>query len=171
MNFHMPIEMNLLGKKPYYNCCIGMVSPQNESSYAGQDCPFVKKLFLQLWHWYGFSPVWVFICLSRILFCEKAFSHLLHWYGFSPVWTLIWRSWVAFSEFFFFYNCCIGMVSLQYEFSYADRDEPFGKKPYYNYCIGMVSPQNEVSYAGQDCPFVKKLFLHSWHWFQGNKLI
>ena len=71
-----------------------------------------------------------------VSFSEKVFLQLMHWY-----------------------------VSPQYEFSYADQDEPFGKKPYYNCCIGMVSPQNEFSYAGQDCPFVKKTFLQSWHWY------
>ena len=40
-------------------------------------------------HWYGFSPVWVIICLSRLLFIENVFSHRVHWYGFFPVWVII----------------------------------------------------------------------------------
>ena len=85
MNFHMPVEMNLLGKKPYYNCCIGMVSPQNEFSYAGQDCPFVKKLFYSRGTGMVSPQCESSYACQEYSFVKKLFSHLLHWYGFSPV--------------------------------------------------------------------------------------
>ena len=82
-----------------------MVCPQYEFSYACQDYLSLKMLFTLgalIWflpsgnaplhrvHWYGFSPIWVIISLSRLLFIENAFfSHRVHWYNFSPVWVIL----------------------------------------------------------------------------------
>ena len=38
-----------------------------------------EKHFLQISHWYGFSPVWVRMCLVRCLTSENLFWQISHW--------------------------------------------------------------------------------------------
>jgi len=44
----------------------------------------------QMWHLYGFSPVWTLMWVFRCPDTLNASSHMWHLYGFSPVWTLMW---------------------------------------------------------------------------------
>ena len=67
--------------------CTDMVFPKCELSDVFWNCFIVKVLS----HWlqvYGFLPLWVFWCISRLIFTVKASSHWLHLYGFFPVWVI-----------------------------------------------------------------------------------
>ena len=44
---------------------------------------------LELMHFYGFSPLCIFIWFLRVLFSAKSLLQCLHWYGFSPVCAII----------------------------------------------------------------------------------
>ena len=48
------------------------------------------KVFLKMSHSYGFSPVWILLWLARVVLRLKVFLQISHPYGFSPVWILLW---------------------------------------------------------------------------------
>jgi len=50
--------------------------------------PLSVKLFPHWVHVYGFSPAWILMCLLKFPLCVKLFPHWVHEYGFSPVWIL-----------------------------------------------------------------------------------
>lgn len=50
------------------------------------------KLFPHSWHVYGFSPVWIRMCLLKSAFCMKLLPHCGQVKGLSPTWSLAWWS-------------------------------------------------------------------------------
>ena len=79
--------------------CNCIVSPGCDP-YCGFSYMYIKTVlqwfFSRRVHWYGFSPVWVLICVTRLLVLENALSHWVHRYGFSPVWVIICQSRLLF---------------------------------------------------------------------------
>ena len=43
-------------------------------------------------HSYGFSPVWIRRCLTKLVFWENLFPHSSHLNGCSPVWVRKWTT-------------------------------------------------------------------------------
>jgi len=52
--------------------------------------PEWRKPLLHSEHFYGLSPEWTLMWLSRCPDWLNALSHMWHLYGFSPLWILLW---------------------------------------------------------------------------------
>ena len=59
------------------------------STYDFLRSKVLEKVLSHWLHWYGISPVWIIICVIRLLAWENAFSQWVHWHGFSLVLVLI----------------------------------------------------------------------------------
>jgi len=53
------------------------------------DCifPLCANLLKQIWHWNGFSLVWIRLCVFIFAYCENLLEQIEHSNGFSLVWT------------------------------------------------------------------------------------
>ena len=122
--------------------CTDMVSPQYESSYACQDYLSLKMLF-------------TLGALIWFLPSGNAPLHRVHWYGFSPIWVIISLSRLLFIENAFFHTGCIDITFPLYESSYAGLDHSSVKMLSHKGCTDMVSPQYESSYVDQEYSYVK----------------
>ena len=59
------------------------------STYVFLRSEVLEEVLSHWLHWCGLSPVWVIICVLRLLVWENASSQWAHWFGFSIVWVLI----------------------------------------------------------------------------------
>ena len=136
-----------------------------------------KCFFSHCLHWYGFSLIWVLICVSRLLVLENTLSHWVQWYGFSRICVIICRSrllfrgnaalhrvhWYDLSSVWviiglsrllviqnIFHTGCIDMVYSLYESSYVYQEYSYVKTLSLTGFIYRVFCHNELSYAGHD---------------------
>lgn len=78
---------------------LGKHSPQCEHWYNFSSvwmywCVSRVYIFLKLFpRWIRLSPVWVHWYVLRSLWCVKPFLHCEHWYSLSPVW-MHWWVWI-----------------------------------------------------------------------------
>ncbi|TNN62769.1 hypothetical protein EYF80_026995 [Liparis tanakae] len=54
-------------------------------SLAVEACAGSENLSGQIWHWYGLSPVWMFLWIFRFQNWENCLPQMLQPKGFSPV--------------------------------------------------------------------------------------
>ena len=74
-----------------------------------------EKAFRHRWHWCGFSPECILLCILKLTPCEKAFWHWLQRYLFSVecvyillliahIWFIIWMSFHVHSQISFYWE-------------------------------------------------------------------
>lgn len=71
-------------------------SPRFPSIHSSCTFMWINKvlryvnLFPHVQQGYGFSPVWILMCVKRLLLRLKHFPHVLQEWDFSPVWIVMW---------------------------------------------------------------------------------
>ena len=68
----------------FHTAFIDMVSPQWVFSVVLLDLLSKQNIFSHCLHWYGFSPMSILCCSTRLTFQTKHLSHRLHIYTSSP---------------------------------------------------------------------------------------